>query len=89
MTSRRRIRTNITAPAVAKNGSPARNDIAIAAPLHGADAPLSAHQRTSGIQANVVRLFEMSSSESVGPQNIRATAPIKAASFDPAREKRR
>src|SRR5438876_205683 len=51
----------------------------MAAALHIAEAREAAHQITSGSHANVVRLFCTSSSESVGPQNISATAPISAA----------
>ena len=81
--------TNISAPAAAKNGSPARNDMAMALPLAIAGAPDIAHHRTSGIHANVVRLFWMSSMDTVGPQSIRAMAPMKAARALPNREKRR
>src|SRR5438094_5050502 len=80
---------NISAPAAAKNGSPARNDIAIAVALNIDDAPDIAHHSTTGIHAKVVRLFEMSIIDSVGPQSIRITAPISAPRGEPMREKSR
>ena len=61
--------------------------MAIALPQAIDDAPDRPHHSTSGIQANVVRLFEMSSIDSVGPQSISVIAPMNAARAEANREK--
>ena len=55
------------------------DDMAIATALNRAETQSSAHQRINGIQANVVRLFEMSSNDITGPQNVSANAAASAA----------
>ena len=87
-TSRRRISAKATAPSAAKNGSPPRNDMAMASALSCGRTFAIAHHSTSGNQANVARLLLMSSSDIVGPQNISASAAASAAPLVAKRLKR-